>query len=204
METLDSFMDRLASSSPAPGGGAASGMVAIVGAALTSMVAGLTIGKKGYEESEQLMEHVKERSAEIRDQLRELMVADEEAFNMIVDAWKMPRTSDEEKRTRREAIQKATRIAIRVPWRIASLCQEILRISAILVKHGNKNTISDAGCSLEFSMAALKGVLQNVTINLKSLKDEEMVESERLKLKLFIEDSEEIYRKAMNEMEGKL
>lgn len=204
MESLDSFIERLASPSPAPGGGAASGMVAIVGASLTSMVAGLTIGKKGYEENQKMMEHVRTRSNELSSELRELMKLDEDAFNMIVNAWKMPRETSEEKKARQESIEKATKIAIKVPWRIASVSQEILRISALLVTHGNKNAITDAGCSLEFSMAALKGVLQNIRINLKSLKNENLVESERMKMKFFMEDSEEIYRNALNELYTKL
>lgn len=204
MESLDSFMERLASSSPAPGGGAASGMVAIVGASLTSMVAGLTSGKKGYEGQQKMMDQIVRRSAELTAELRDLMKLDEDAFNQIVQAWKMPRATDAEKAERSRAIYVATKVAIKVPWRIAALSQEILRISAFLVTYGNKNAITDAGCSLEFSLAALKGVLQNIRINLKSLKDEEMVESETLKMKLFLEDSQETYRNAAKELEQKL
>lgn len=204
MESIDSFIERLGSSSPAPGGGAASGLVAIVGSSLTSMVAGLTLGKKGYEESQPLMERVLKRSEEIKVELRELMEQDEVAFNRIVEAWKMPRSTDEEKSERQKMIVQATRGAIAVPWKIASVSQEILRISAQLVDYGNKNAITDAGCSLEFSMAALKGALQNIRINLKSLKDEEQIESEKMKMKFFLEDSEEIYRDALKKLEVKL
>lgn len=204
METLDNFMERLASSSPAPGGGAASGMVAIVGASLTSMVAGLTIGKKGYEEHQPLMEKIQKRSNEIQRELRELMQKDEEAFNQIVKAWKMPKATEDEKRARQDSLIEAAKEAISVPWKIASAAQEILRISAQLVDYGNKNAITDAGCSLEFSMAAMKGALQNIKINLKSLKDENLIESERMKMKFFLEDSEQIFNSAMKVLEGKL
>lgn len=204
METLDSFVERLASSSPAPGGGAASSLVAIVGSALTSMVAGLTMGKKGYEGSQKVMEHISRRSLELRDELRNLMKLDEDAFNRIVGAWKMPKATDEEKKAREKELQAATMEAIQVPWKIAVASQEILRLSATLVTYGNRNAITDAGCSLEFSLAALKGVIQNIKINLKSLKNEETVEMERLKIKLFLEDSQQIYHDAMKELETKL
>lgn len=197
-------MERLASPSPAPGGGAASSLVAVVGSALASMVAGLTVGKKGYEDSQKVMEHVSKRSSELRSELRNLMKMDEEAFNRIVDAWKMPRSTDDEKASREKALQAATMLAIQVPWKIAAASQEILRLSALLVTYGNKNAITDAGCSLEFSLAALKGVIQNIRINLKSLKDEEKVEMEQLKIKLFLEDSNQIYQDAMRELEKKL
>lgn len=204
MEPLDNFMDRLASSSPAPGGGAASSLVAIVGTSLNAMVAGLTEGKKGYEGSQKMMEHIRARSNEIRSELRDLMVADEEAFNSIVGAWKMPRATEEEKEARKASIQKATKIAIKVPWRIASLAHEVLRIGALLVDHGNRNAITDAGSSLEFARAAIRAVLLNVRINLKSLTDQDLIESEELKMKLFLEDTEEIYRNALRELRGKL
>ncbi len=204
MESLDSFVERLASASPAPGGGAASSLVAVVGAALTSMVAGLTLGKKGYEDSQKIAEQVSKRSSELMTELRDLMRQDEEAFDKIVAAWKMPKSTEDEKAKREEDLQIATMDAIRVPWKIASASQEVLRISALLVSYGNRNAITDAGCSLEFSLAALKGVIQNIRINLKSLKDPEMVEMEQLKIKLFLEDSEQIYRDAMKELERKL
>lgn len=204
MESLDSFVERLASPSPAPGGGAASSLVAVVGSALTSMVAGLTVGKKGYENSQEIMERVSKRSSELRNELRDLMVQDEEAFNRIVGAWKMPKATDDEKAKRDKELQAATMVAIQVPWKIALAAQEILRISAILVTHGNKNAITDAGCSLEFSLAALRGVIQNIKINLKSLKNKDTVEMEQLKIKLFLEDSSEIYNAAMKELERKL
>ncbi len=204
MESLDSFVERLASASPAPGGGAASSLVAVVGTALTSMVAGLTVGKKGYEDSQKIAEQVFRRSSELRAELRNLMRLDEEAFNKIVAAWKMPKSSDEEKAKREIELQAATKHAIKVPWQIASASQEVLRLSALLVSYGNRNAITDAGCSLEFSLAALKGVIQNIRINLKSLKDPETVAMEQLKIKLFLEDSDQIYRNAITELERKL
>ncbi len=204
MESLDSFMERLASSSPAPGGGAASSMVALVGASLTSMVSGLTIGKKGYEDSQEVVSSIEKRSKELISELRLLMKEDEDAFNLIVKAWKMPKSTEKEKADRQKELEKATRVAIAVPWKIASVSQEILRLSALLVKHGNKNAITDAGCSLEFSRAAIRGVLQNIKINLKSLKDQEKIDSENMKMKFFMEDTEEIYGSALKELEGKL
>ncbi len=197
-------MERLASSSPAPGGGAASSMVALVGASLNAMVAGLTAGKKGYEGSQKVVERIGKRSGELLTELRELMKEDEEAFNLIVGAWKMPKSTEEEKKARAKALQDATSVAIAVPWKIAAASQEILRMAAELVTYGNRNAVTDAGCSLEFSMAAIRGVFQNIKINLKSLKDEEKVESEKIKMKLFLEDSREVFDKAMKELEGKL
>ena len=114
-------MERLASPSPAPGGGAASAAVSVVAASLVSMVAGLTIGKKGYEGAHETMKQVLEKSRKLTADLRSLMEEDEAAFNRLFAAWKMPKSTDEEKKRRREAMDIATRGAIQVPWKIAGL-----------------------------------------------------------------------------------
>ena len=204
MESLDSFMIRLASPSPAPGGGAASASVSIVAASLSSMVAGLTIGKKGYEDHQELMRKILARSNEITGELRKLMEDDEKAFNEIVSAWKLPRSSDHEKEMRTAAIQKAAKLAIKVPWEIAEVSREILRNAKTLAEYGNKNAVTDAGCALEFSLAALKGAIQNIAINLKSLNDKAMVESEKIKIKNFLDDCEKIYNEGMREVQNKI
>ena len=204
MESLDSFMNRLASPSPAPGGGAASASVSIVAASLSSMVAGLTIGKKGYEEHQELMRKILTRSSEITGELRKLMEEDETAFNGIVSAWKLPKTTDREKEIRAVAIQKATKLAIKVPWEIAEVSREILQNAESLAAYGNKNAVTDAGCALEFSMAALKGAIQNIAVNLKSLNDDVLVKSEKIKIKNFLDDCGKIYNSGMREVEIKI
>lgn len=201
MESYDSFIERLASPSPAPGGGAASAMVSIVSASLTSMVASLTIGKKNYLEYDEEMKKIIEKSSSLREELRALMKEDEDAFNNIVSAWKLPKGTDDEKKTRKESIDAATKEAIRVPWKIAGKSMEILDLSLQAAEHGNKNTITDAACAAIFAHGAIKGVLYNVKINLKSVTDEKMRDSEELKMKFFLEDADSIYDKTIKKVD---
>jgi formiminotetrahydrofolate cyclodeaminase len=204
METLDSFMERLASPSPAPGGGAASAAVSVVAASLVSMVAGLTIGKKGYESAQEAMKQVLEKSRKLTADLRSLMEEDEAAFNRLFAAWKMPKSTEEEKKKRREAMDIATRGAIQVPWKIAGAAGQVLRLAAAIAAQGNSSAITDAGSALEFSLASIRAALQNVEINLKSLSDHEYAESERMKVKVFTEDALEIYKNAMKDVRRRM
>ena len=204
METLDSFMERLASPSPAPGGGAASAAVSVVAASLVSMVAGLTIGKKGYEGAQETMKQVLEKSRKLTADLRSLMEEDEAAFNRLFAAWKMPKSTEEEKKRRREAMDIATRGAIQVPWKIAGAAGQVLRLAAAIAAQGNSSAITDAGSALEFSLASIRAALQNVEINLKSLSDHEYAESERMKVKVFTEDALEIYKNAMKDVRRRM
>ncbi len=192
LESYDSFIERLASSSPAPGGGAASAMVSIVASSLNQMVASLTQGKKKYAEHEAEMAGIVEKSRNVESDLRSLMKEDEDAFNKIIEAMRMPKESDEEKEARRNAMQKAMRGAAKTPWKIAASAREVLELSKKLAEHGNKNAITDAACSALFAHAAIHGALYNVRINLLSIRDEEFVKEERTKLSLFLEDCDRI------------
>ncbi len=204
MESFDRFLERLAEPSSAPGGGAASASVSIVASSLVSMVAGLTIGKKGHESDESVLKAMLKRSAELRDALRTLMDEDEEAFNGVVRAWKLPKATEEEKRNRANEISKASMGAIRTPWRIACLSQEVLRQAELLSRIGIKGAVTDAGCALEFTRGSIRGAIENIRINLKSINDRTVIESEMIKIRVFLEDSEGIYRKGMETVESKM
>lgn len=201
MESFDSFIERLGSSSSAPGGGAASAMVSIVSASLSSMVASLTIGKKKYLEYEDEMKGILQSSEELKNELRQLMKDDEDAFNALMAAYKMPKESEEDKKLRKEKLNESVRGAIRVPWQIAGKSKEILNLSLKLSKHGNKSAITDAACAAIFAYSAIKGVLYNVKINLAGLDDKNFVEDEKIKMKLFLEDAEAVYDKVIENVD---
>ena len=201
MESFDNFIERLGSSSPAPGGGAASAMVSIVSASLASMVASLTVGKKKYMEYEEEMKGILQSSEDLKNDLRQLMKDDEDAFNEIMAAYKMPKESDEEKKLRKEKLTGAAKGAIKVPWQIAGKSRDILTLSLKLSEHGNRNAITDAACAAIFAFGAIKGVLYNVRVNLTSLEDKDYVESEKMKMKFFLEDAEAVYNKVIENVD---
>lgn len=204
MESYDSFIERLASSSAAPGGGAASAMVTIVASSLNQMVASLTVNKKKYAEYEERMNSIIEKSREIDTDLRALMKEDEDAFNEIMKALKLPKETDDEKRERKEKLISATKGAIRVPWKIASASRDVLELAKELAMHGNRNAITDAGCAALFAHSAIEGVLYNVRINLNSLSDESLVQDEKTKIRLFMDDCNRLKSDILNLVDKEL
>ncbi|MGC8608709.1 MAG: cyclodeaminase/cyclohydrolase family protein [Thermoplasmata archaeon] len=204
MESYDEFIKRLASPSPAPGGGAASAFVSIVSGALVSMVSALTIGKKGYENYYDEIKKIESEVDETTKELRNLMAKDEAAFNILMAAYKLPKGTDEEKKKREDEIQKAVKGAIDVPWSIAYKAYDILKLTKFLADHGNKSAITDTATGALLSHAAVKAAIYNVRINLKSVKDKDYVADQNIKMKLFLENCDEVYNSVIKTVEGYL
>ena len=185
---LNNFMERLASKEPAPGGGAASALVAMVGSALSSMVSALTDGKKGYEHVQERVNAIELKMLEIRKNLERLMQEDEQAFNKISSTWKLPKSTDEEKMARKKALQSALRDAIEPPWRIANLASDVMDNALDLLSIGNKNAITDSACSLIFAFSAAEGALLNITINVNLIDDTSFRTEQEKRMKAFYAD----------------
>ena len=198
------FIDELASDSSAPGGGSASAMAGIIAVSLTSMVAGLTLNKKGYESVSGIMNDIINETGQIRNRLEDLMKEDTDAFLKLMAAMKMPKGTQDEKDARKIEVERSMKGAIMTPWRIASHCHRIMRIGAMLLREGNSNAITDAGASMKIARAAIESSLLNVKINISYIKDEKFKNEERLKMKLFLEDVESIYSKGMQVLDDAL
>jgi|ACXJ01.1.fsa_nt_gi formiminotetrahydrofolate cyclodeaminase len=204
MENFDEFLERLASPTAAPGGGAASAAVSVIAASINAMVSGITMEKKSYSAFREMMSEIKNRSESAAKDLRKLMKDDETAFNLIVSAWKMPKGTPDQIQERNKKMNEAIRQAVAVPWKIAQKSMVILQDSLLISRHGLKSAITDSMCSAEFSASAIRGVLQNVAINIKDA-DADFRESESIKMRLFLEDTENLYRsvkKTVNEKMG--
>jgi len=170
------FLDELASSSPAPGGGSVAALSGALGAALSSMVCNLTRGKQGYEEAQDEIKEILQRSEELRKQLTELIDKDTEAFNEVMKALKMPKETEDQKEHRQHAMQNAFKHAADVPLETAKKCTQILDVARIVAEKGNKNSISDAAVSALMAQTGLQAAMLNVRINLCSIKDTEYVQ----------------------------
>jgi glutamate formiminotransferase/formiminotetrahydrofolate cyclodeaminase len=166
------FVDELASSSPAPGGGSVAALSASLGAALVAMVSALTVGKEKHRENWEIMEKTGKEATELKKRLLELMEADTEAFNTFMAALKMPKGTEEEKNRRKEAIQEATKGAIDVPLKTLRACRDVAALAGTACGKGNPNAVSDAGTAAIMAQAAGKAAAYNVKINLMGLKDE--------------------------------
>ena len=173
--TVKGFLDTTAGKDPVPGGGSISALCGSIAAALTEMVAGLTIGKKKYAEVEEQMKQLVERVQEIRHQLILDVDRDSEAYNVVFAAFQMPKETDEQKAARSAQIQEATKIAANVPMEVARRVYSLLSDIEEVVSNGNQNAVTDGCIAMMSARNAIIGALFNVRINLTSIKDEQYV-----------------------------
>jgi methenyltetrahydrofolate cyclohydrolase len=175
-EQIGTFLDALASEKPTPGGGGAAAIMGAVGAALVSMVANLTIGKKNYEAFETELKETNAKAEQVRAELTAAIDEDVVAFDAVMGAYGLPRGTDDEKAVRAQAIQAALKLATDAPLRAVKACHEVIKLSAIVAEKGNLNVISDAGVAVLAANAGLRSAALNVFINAKSIKDREFAE----------------------------
>jgi len=173
--SVKGFLSELASSSPAPGGGSVAALAGSLGAALSSMVCNLTIGKEKYVSVEDEIKDVLRGSEKLRFKLIKLIDKDTEAFNDVIKAFKMPKETEGQKEERKKAIQNGYKKAAMVPFETAKLCEEILDLAKTVAEKGNQSSITDAAVSALMSQAGVESAILNVKINLGSIKDEDFV-----------------------------
>ncbi|KQO54377.1 MULTISPECIES: methenyltetrahydrofolate cyclohydrolase [unclassified Methylobacterium] len=179
-ETIQSFLDGLASSAPTPGGGGAAAISGAMGAALLSMVCNLTIGKKKYVEVEGELKEILGKSEALRAELTGMIADDVEAFDAVMGAYGLPKGTDEEKAARAARIQEALKVATDVPLACCRACREVIDLAEAVAEKGNLNVISDAGVAVLSAHAGLRSAALNVYVNAKGLDDRGFAD-ERLK-----------------------
>jgi formiminotetrahydrofolate cyclodeaminase len=165
------LMDAFASTDAIPGGGSAAALGGALGASLLLMVAGLPKTKTGAPEETADLAEAASRLHPLRDSLLDLVERDSDAYRQVLDAFRLPKDSDEEKAARKQAIDRATRVATEAPLNTMRACQQALRGALIVARNGNRRTTSDVGVGVELLLAALRGARLNVEINLSSLED---------------------------------
>ena len=175
------FVDLLASDAPAPGGGSAAALEGALGAALTAMVCGLTVGKKKYAEFQELAEEAQKKATDLKARFVDVMDRDTEAFNVVSAAFGMPKATDEEKAARSAAIQKGLEGCTKTPFEMMELAVETLELTASILGKSNDSAASDLGVSALSLRAAIQGAWLNVLINIGSLKNKELAEDYRAK-----------------------
>ena len=164
-KTVSGFLDELASESAAPGGGSVSALCGALSAGLSAMVANLTFEKKGFEKHKQMMDDTAVKAQKLKARFRDAIDADMDAFNKIIEARRMPKGTAEEIAAREQAVFAANKGAIDVPFSVLKQCTEALALAAVVIEHGNPNSLSDAGCAVLNAVAAAEGAYMNVLIN---------------------------------------
>ena len=176
-ETIQGFLDGLASSAPTPGGGGAAAISGAMGAALLSMVCNLTIGKKKYVEVEEELKGILVQSEALRAKLTAMIADDVEAFDAVMGAYGLPKVTDEEKAARAAKIQEALKVATDVPLACCKACREVIDLAQAVADKGNLNVISDAGVAVLSAHAGLRSAALNVYVNAKGLDDRTFAQS---------------------------
>jgi formiminotetrahydrofolate cyclodeaminase len=173
---LTAFLDELASNAPAPGGGSVAALSGALGSALTSMVCRLTAGKKKYAAVEGEMQSVLAMSEQLRGTFARLVDADTDAFNKVMEAYSLPKDTDDQKALRGAAVQEATKEATLVPLECMKHAIDALALARTVAEKGNVNSASDAGVSALMLGACIEAAALNVKINLAGITDTEFTE----------------------------
>jgi formiminotetrahydrofolate cyclodeaminase len=173
---LKDFLARTASGSPVPGGGSIAALSAAIAAALSEMVAHLTIGKKGVETLEKEMQDIAKDAFQYRERFIKTIDKDSEAYNDVLTAFQLPKGTDQEQTHRKRAIQEALKEAALVPLDVAREAFKVIELAGRAVKQGNKNAVTDAAVAVMMARTAVLSALYNVKINLSSIKDTNFIE----------------------------
>ncbi len=197
------FQAALASSSPTPGGGTAAAISLGQASALTIMVCDLTIGKEKWSAGWDIAEKAMIRAVNTMTRAGELADEDSDAFDEVMASFRLPKNTEDEKMSRRDAIRRATLTATEKPFETANLALQLLELLPELAAKGNGNAVSDVGVAGLLASAACKGAMFNVEINLPGL-PENMAQDIRQKSPIIKEDARILSRKIMDEVRDRL
>ena len=188
--SLKDFANETSMESPAPGGGSISAYMGALGAALGTMVANLSSHKRGWDDRWEEFSIWAEKGQQYKDKLLSLVDEDTNAFNKIMDAYRLPKKTEEEKQIRKKAIEEATKYAIEIPFTVMQTAYESMEVMEAMAKTGLEASISDAGVGALAARSAVMGAFLNVKINAAGLDDKNFVDE-------IISKAEEIQRKAI-------
>jgi glutamate formiminotransferase/formiminotetrahydrofolate cyclodeaminase len=188
--SMEGFADETASESPAPGGGSVSAAVGALGVSLGTMVANLSSHKAGWDERWEEFSIWAEKGQALKDELLFLVDEDTRAFNRIMDAFGLPKGTDDEKKARKAAIQDASKYAIEVPFRVMERAYESMEVLKAMAESGLEASVSDIGVGALCARTAVMGAYLNVKINASSLDDKAFAEQ-------YVKKGEDLQNKAI-------
>ncbi len=174
--SLAQLLDAFASNQPVPGGGSAAALAGAVGASLLIMVAGLPKTRHGTDEERSALTAAAARLRPLRDELASLIDRDSEAYTSVINAYRLPRSTDAEQAARRDAIDEAMRAATEAPLATIRACERAMREAEVIVSSGAASASSDVAVGIELLKTAARGAGMNVDTNLAAVKDDEYVQ----------------------------
>ncbi len=203
-QSVEEFMARLGSKEATPGGGGAAALVGASAAGLVTMVARLTEGRPAFAAIEERVQEIIAEGDRLRAKLLAAIEADAAAFETVMAAYGLPKTSVAEKEARQAALQPALIGATEAPLTIARACLSVARIGAELAETANPQTISDAATAATLAEAALQSAIFQARINLKSIKDKAYVEQARQEIAALLDEAQTARQCATTALNNKL
>ncbi|HAF66704.1 MAG: cyclodeaminase/cyclohydrolase family protein [Bacillota bacterium] len=197
-KSLSEILRESASSAPTPGGGSVSGIAAAFAAAMAAMVGNLTIGKKKYKDVEAEVTVLRDKALDLMSTFEALVEEDISQFAKFMEAYRLPKNTQEEKQKREQVLQQALKGATETPLKVARACVELLDLVCKLAPIGNTMAISDAGVAAYLAEAGLRAVLLNVDINVPMIKDQDFVAQARKEKEGLIEQASKLREKAVS------
>src|SRR5438128_1985637 len=201
---LREFCNETLSDSPAPGGGSVAALMGALGASLGGMVANLSAGKRGWDDKLQYFSDLAVKAQKLKDEMLALVDEDTNAFNKVMDAFGLPKGSDEEKKARAAAIESATKYAAEIPFKVMETSSKSYELLAEMAEKGNPASVSDVGVGICATRACIDGAALNVRINLGQLKDEKFKSALQDKVQKIQSDSESQFKKIDQIVQSKL
>ncbi|TLZ84844.1 MAG: cyclodeaminase/cyclohydrolase family protein [Methanobacteriota archaeon] len=202
--TLKEFLAAVAAPTPTPGGGSVSALAGALSVALSRMVAGLARGKQGYEGVESELAQLEARARNVQDRLEALIEEDARAYEAVMAARRLPKSTEAERASRVEAMQAAYRTATEVPIETMELCLEALELAETAAKKGNRGAVTDAAVAILLAEAATRGASLNARVNLESIRDESFRTDAEARLGGLLRRADAVGHAAMAYVEGRL
>src|SRR5215471_18905238 len=201
---LRRFCNETLSDSPAPGGGSVAALMGALGVSLGGMVANLSASKRGWDDKLEYFSDWAVKAQQLKDELLSLVDEDTNAFNKVMDAFALPKGSDEEKKTRTAAIQSATKYAAEIPLKVMETAAKSYELLSEMANNGNPASVSDVGVGAGATRACIDGAALNVRINLGQLKDEKFKSELSKKVDKLKADSESQFKKIDQIVQSKI
>lgn len=202
--TLTGFVDTTVSDAPAPGGGSVSALEGALGAALTSMVCALTLGKKKYADVQDLAASTEKQALALKDRYLDIIDRDTEAFNAVSAVFSMPKETDADKAARKAAMQAALKLCTATPMEMMELAVETLRMIDTVSGKLNASAASDLGCAILAMKSAIQGAWLNVLINVGGIDEAAFAKEAREKGERMLSEALPLADRLFGEIENSL
>lgn len=203
-DSIRNYLDDISSSAPTPGGGNVSAFSGALASSLGIMVCNLTIGKKKYADVEEEMKDIKFELSLAKEEFLNLAEKDNRAFDKVMQAFKLPKDTDEQKKHRTEQIEAATLEAAEAPAEVLKYCGKIVPLFQTLAEKGNQNSVSDAGVASALISTAAEGAYLNVLINCSSLSNQTVAQEILKKNVIVLNEVKQLSNAISGEIRSKL